>query len=209
MKYKIGGIRMKKTFILTLIVALLLIVGCSSNKKVSRVAVDQNIDLSGRWNDVDSRLVSEEIVKDVVSQNWLMNFVAARSEKPVVTVGTIKNLTSEHIQTETFIKDIQRELINSGKVRFVAGKDERAEIRQERLEQQSFASEETVKRLAEELGADFVLQGSIKSITDAADGQRVIFYQVNLQLVDTESNETVWIGEKKHKKTVSQGKFKL
>lgn len=200
---------MKKTMIITLIIALLLIVGCSTTKKVDRVAADTVIDLSGRWNDTDSRLVSEEIVKDVVSQNWLMNFVAERSEKPVVTVGTIKNLTSEHIQTDTFIKDIQRELINSGKVRFVASKDERAEVRQERLEQQSYASEETTKRLAEELGADFVLQGSIKSITDAANGQRVIFYQVNLQLVNTETNETVWIGEKKHKKTVTQNRVKL
>ncbi|MBI9031510.1 penicillin-binding protein activator LpoB [bacterium] len=200
---------MKKTLFIAIIIALVLIVGCSSNKKVTRVGVDQTIDLSGRWNDVDSRLVSEEIVKDVVSQNWLMNFVAERSDKPVVTVGTIRNLTSEHIQTETFIKDIQRELINSGKVRFVAGKNERDEIRQERLEQQSFASEETAKRLAEEIGADFVLQGSIKSITDAADGERVIFYQVNLQLVNTESNETVWIGEKKHKKFISKNKVKL
>lgn len=200
---------MKKLMIITLLIGLMLIVGCSTHKQVDRVAADQVIDLSGRWNDTDSRLVSEEMVKDIVSQNWLMNFVADRSSKPIVTVGTIRNLTSEHIQTETFIKDIQRELINSGKVRFVAGKDERDEIREERLEQQSYASEETTKRLAEELGADFLLQGSIKSITDAADGQKVVFYQVNLQLVNTETNETVWIGEKKHKKTVSQGKFKL
>lgn len=200
---------MKKYLVITLLMTLLLIVGCSSNKQVTRVGVDENIDLSGRWNDVDSRLVSEEMIKDVVSQNWLMNFVSEKSAKPVVTVGTIRNLTSEHIQTETFIKDIQRELINSGKIRFVAGKDERDEIRQERLEQQSYASEETVKRLAEEIGADFVLQGSIKSIADVADGVRVNFYQVNLQLVNSETNETVWIGEKKHKKVISKKKLKL
>jgi len=200
---------MKKMFIITIILTLLLILGCSSTKKVSRVGVDTNIDLSGRWNDVDSREVSKEIVKDIVSQNWLMNFVSENSENPYVTVGTIRNLTSEHIQTETFIKDIQRELINSGKVHFVASRDERSEIRQERLEQQSYASEETAKRLAEEKGADFVLQGSISSIIDAAGGERVIYYQVNLQLVNIESNETVWIGEKKHKKLVSKNKIKL
>jgi len=200
---------MKKMFIITIILTLLLILGCSSTKKVSRVGVDTNIDLSGRWNDVDSREVSKEIVKDIVSQNWLMNFVSENSENPYVTVGTIRNLTSEHIQTETFIKDIQRELINSGKVHFVASRDERSEIRQERLEQQSYASEETAKRLAEEKGADFVLQGSINSIIDAAGGERVIYYQVNLQLVNIETNETVWIGEKKHKKLISKNKIKL
>ncbi len=200
---------MKKIYVISILIILLLAVGCSSTREVSRRGVDEQIDLSGRWNDVDSRQVSEEMVKDVVSQNWLMNFVSDNSEKPVVTVGTIRNLTDEHIETSTFIKDMQRELINSGKVRFVAGKDERQEIRDERLQQQSYASEETAKNLAEELGADFVLQGSIKSIIDAIEGQRVVYYQVNLQLVNTESNETVWIGEKKLKKVVSQGKYKF
>lgn len=200
---------MKRVLIVTLLLALMLTFGCSSTKQVSRVASDQVVDLSGRWNDTDSRLVSEEMVKDVVAQRWLSNFIADKGERPVVTVGTVRNLTSEHIQTETFIKDIQRELINAGSVRFVAGRSEREEIREERLEQQSYASEATAKRLAEEIGADFVLQGSIKSITDAVDGQRVIFYQVNLQLINTETNETVWVGEKKHKKLVSQGKFKF
>lgn len=199
---------MKRILIVTLLLALMLTFGCSS-KRVSRVASDQVFDLSGRWNDTDSRLVSEEMVKDVVAQRWLPNFIADKGEKPVVTVGTVRNLTSEHIQTETFIKDIQRELINAGNVRFVAGRSERDEIREERLEQQSYASELTAKRLAEEIGADFVLQGAINSIIDAEAGQRVIFYQVNLQLVNTETNETVWVGEKKHKKLVSKGKFKL
>jgi len=200
---------MKKILIVTLVLVLMLSFGCSSTKKVSRIASDQVVDLSGRWNDTDSRLVSEEMVKDVVAQRWLTNFLTGRGEKPVVTVGTVKNLTSEHIQTETFIKDMQRELINSGVVRFVAGKDERGEIRQERLEQQSYASEITAKKLAEEIGADFVLQGSINSIIDAVDGKRVIFYQINLQLVDTETSETVWVGEKKHKKLITQSKMKL
>jgi len=200
---------MKRVLIVTLLLALMLTFGCSSTKQVSRVASDQVVDLSGRWNDTDSRLVSEEMVKDVVAQRWLSNFIADKGERPVVTVGTVRNLTSEHIQTETFIKDIQRELINTGSVRFVAGRSEREEIREERLEQQSYASEATAKRLAEEIGADFVLQGSINSITDAVDGQRVIFYQVNLQLINTETNETVWVGDKKHKKLVSQSKFKF
>lgn len=199
---------MKKSLILIGLIALVLFTGCTSNTKVTRVASDSVVDLSGRWNDTDSRLVSEEIVKDVVTKNWLMEFVSNNGEKPVVTVGSINNKTSEHIQTDTFIKDIQRELINSGKVRFVASRTDRKEVRRERLEQQSFASEESTKRLAEEIGADFMLQGSIKSIVDAIDGKKVVFYQIDLQLVNTETNETVWIGGMKHKKQVSKAKTK-
>ena len=46
-------------------------ISCDPSKKVSRVDDKQEIDLSGRWNDVDSRLVSEEMVKDGLSRVWL------------------------------------------------------------------------------------------------------------------------------------------
>ena len=46
--------------------ALMSLVACST--QVKRVGVDTDIDLSGEWNDVDSRLVAEEITKDVLSR---------------------------------------------------------------------------------------------------------------------------------------------
>ena len=185
-----------------------LIVGCGGGKTVTRLDTDTVIDLSGRWNDTDSRLVAEEMVGDCLSRPWLVDFVAASSAKPVVAVGTIRNLTSEHIAMETFISDFERELINAGSVRFVAAKEMRAEVRQERQEQQEFASRETAKRMREELGADFMLQGAIKTITDQEGSKQVVFYQTDLELINIESMEKVWIGNKKIKKGISQGKTK-
>ena len=75
---------MKKILIVVMVLVLMLTFGCSSTKKVNRIASDQVVDLSGRWNDTDSRLVSEEMVKDVVAQRWLSNFLSERGEKPVV-----------------------------------------------------------------------------------------------------------------------------
>ncbi len=200
---------MKKYLIITLLVSLLAIVGCSTTKEVNRVATDTQIDLSGRWNDTDSRLVSEDIVKKMLTGNWLQNYIMENGKKPFVTVGDIKNKTSEHIETKTFVKDIQKEIINSGKISFVASKKERQEIREERLEQQSFASEETAKQLAEEIGADFILQGSISSIEDTYDNQKVVFYTVDLQLVNTETNEIVWNDDAEQKKQVTKKKYKF
>jgi len=187
-----------------ILLAVSLLMACGSSRQVSRIAADTTIDLSGRWNDTDARLVSEEMISDCLSRAWVNDFNMAESRKPAVIVGTIRNKSREHIDTETFTKDFERELINSGKVKFVASKGERQEIRDERDDQQTHSSDETAKRLAEETGADFMLQGSIKTTVDQIEGRRVILYQVDMELVNVESNEKVWIGNKKIKKDITQ-----
>ncbi|MFA5689548.1 MAG: penicillin-binding protein activator LpoB [Kiritimatiellales bacterium] len=195
-----NGFRMIRVFL-----CVLLLAGCAT--KVSRVGVDETIDLSGRWNDTDSRLVAEQMIAEVFAHSWASAFTAAKGRKPVVIVGTIRNLSAEHLETGVFIKDVERELVNSGKVKFVAASVERGELRQERLEQQQFATEETAKRLAAETGADFMLNGSIKTQLDTEGRNQVKFYQVDLEIVNIESNEKVWIGTKKIKKTVKRARF--
>ncbi|HUV29876.1 MAG TPA: penicillin-binding protein activator LpoB [Acidobacteriota bacterium] len=197
---------MKGSFAILLLAAL--VVGCGGSKTVTRLDPGSTTDLSGKWNDADSRLVAQEMISDCLSRAWLTEYAAAQGKKPVVTVGSIRNETSEHINTETFTKDFERELINSGQVRFVAAKDQRAEIREERQEQQEFSSRETMKRFREETGADFVLVGSIKTIIDQEEGTRVVFYQTDLELIDVETIEKAWIGTKKIKKGITQGKWK-
>ena len=192
-----------KKLIGVLLIACLMI-ACGSSRQVSRVAADTTIDLSGRWNDTDSRLVSQEMVSDCLARSWVNDFNMANSKKPAVIVGTIRNKSNEHIDTETFTKDFERELINSGKVKFVASKAERGEIRDERDDQQDHSSDETAKRLAMETGADFMLQGSIKTIVDQIEGRRVIFYQTDMELINVESNEKIWLGVKKIKKDITQ-----
>ncbi len=184
---------------------LLLLFSCGTTK-VQRIADDEVIDLSGRWNDTDSRLTAEQIVADCLSRAWLDGFRAENGEKPVVIVGRIRNKSSEHIEVLTFTKDIEKELINSGRVRFVASSEEREEIREERLDQQSNATEETAKALAAETGADFMMKGTITSITDAVEGKRVIKYQVSMELIHLENNEKVWIGSNEVKKQIKQPK---
>lgn len=202
--------RVETTFrVMAAVAVLALVAGCTTTRTVQRVSVDEVRDLSGRWNDTDSRLVAEEMVSDVLRRPWLTDFKMSAGRKPVVIVGTVRNLSSEHIQMGTFVKDIERELINSGVVRFVASSTERSEVRTERLDQQSHATEETAKRLAAETGADYMLKGGIKTVIDAVDGQQVKFYQIDMELIHVENNEKVWIGSKKIKKVVRQARARF
>lgn len=161
-------------------------------------------DLSGKWNDTDSRKVSQEMIQDVLSQRWLSKFSAKHGKMPTVIVGKVRNLSHEHINTRTFIADIQRALINSGEISFVASSEERGEIRSERKDQDLHASESTRKAMGDEIGADFMLKGTINTIIDAIKGEQIRFYQIDLTLVDLSSNRLVWAGQQKIKKSVER-----
>lgn len=186
--------------ILVIIFAAMLFSGCSTS--VERVDSGSTIDLSGAWNDSDSRMVAEEMIQDALSRPWISDFTSRTGERPAVIVGSVRNLSHEHINLRTFVADIERELVNSGRVDFVASKDERGEIRDERLDQDLNARDDTRNAAGQELGADFMLTGQINTIIDAEGKQQVRFYQVDLTLISMADNRKVWLGQKKIKKLV-------
>jgi len=193
----------------TSIVVLLFFAGCGSSKQVSRIDAESTTDLSGEWNDTDSRLVANEMIGDVLSQPWLSQFTKKEKHKPTVIVGKITNRTSEHIEVKTFAKNLERAMLNSGTVDFVADAGEREQLRDERKDQAKQASEESQKGPGKESGADYMLIGNISSIVDQEGGEKTKFYQVNMEMVNLETNKKVWIGEKKLKKAISQDRVKF
>ena len=195
--------------IFALFVGITIFSSCSSSKQVTRVDADTTIDLSGRWNDTDSRMVADDIIQDCLTHPWINDHGINTGGKPVVIVGGIRNKSMEHIPVATFITDIERAFINSGKVRTVSSSSERGEIREERADQGEFAAIETVKRMGRELGADYMMTGEINTIEDREGGDQVIFYQTDLTLTNIETNEKIWIGNKKIKKFVGRDKFKM
>lgn len=178
--------------------------GCGSETKVTRVDTGVATDLSGRWNDTDSRMVAETMVKESLASPWLDNFTRVKSRQPVVVVGTVLNRSHEHIDVQTFITDLSRELTNSQKVTFVAGKGERDEVRAERREQAIHAREDTQRAPGKEIGADYMMKGTISTILDEADGVKAVFYQIDLDMIDLENNVKSWFGQKKIKKVVER-----
>lgn len=187
-------------------VLALFAVGCGTS--VERMEPGEVKDLSGAWNDTDSRLVSEEMIQDALARDWLPEFTSKHNKKPAVIVGEILNLSHEHINVNTFTDDMERALINSGKVQFVASRGERGEIREERKDQDLNASEATRKPMGQERGADYMLKGTINTIIDTSGSKQVRFYQVDLTLISLADNVKVWVGQKKIKKFVKRGELR-
>ena len=189
---------------------LLLSSGACVSKRVTRIEPSAVTDLSGRWNDTDSRLVANQLIEQTLAAGWAKRYTDTHGgEAPAVLVGTFANRTAEHIAVGTFVKDIERALLTTGAARVVVSGDERTDLRAERKDQQQYARADTRSRLGQELGARYVLAGELQAIEDVDGRERGVFYQVDASVIDLETNEKVWAGQHKIKKYVERARFGL
>lgn len=191
-----------KQFLQASLVAGILVFAACSPRTVTRIDPSEQIDISGSWNATDSRLTAKEMTTQILGDKWLLNHVSEQGKKPVVIVGMITNKSHEHIEAETFMNDLEKSFIQSDKVGLVQSGKKREEMRAEKADQQTNASQSTMKKFGLERGADYILQGSINSIVDAYKKKKTVTYLVNLELTNIQTNEVVWIGDKKIAKFV-------
>lgn len=173
-----------------------------TRREVSRVPAETPVDVDYRFNDVDARQVWQGMVNDATFRGWLDRWTQENGRRPVILIGSIKNNTQDYINTKLFTRNFEREMLNSGRVRVAAARDDRGELRDERLQGQEWNSPATRKIMKNELGADLMLLGDINDMQDRSlDGRTVVkYFQVNFDLTDIETNEKAWIGNVEIKK---------
>ncbi|MBL7857477.1 MAG: penicillin-binding protein activator LpoB [Cyclobacteriaceae bacterium] len=183
-----------------LLSSVILFISCS--RSVTRISPDTAIDLSGRWNDTDSRQVADQMIFDLVNSDAFKKYANELGRKPVIVVGTIKNKTSEHIDASNYIKKFEIVIHNSQVAELVESDEFRDKLRQERAQQQDFADPATAAQWGKEAGADLMLFGEMTSETDTYQKKRVVNYITTLFLTNTETNKRIWYGQREIKKFV-------
>ena len=176
---------------------------------VTRIDPNTAVDLSGDWNDADSKLVADEMIKDALSKPWITRYMQAHQGKsPMVIISRVANLSSEHINTRTFVQDIGGAFVNSGSVDVRYDGAEREDTRAELEDQQKYATADTKAKARSETGADFRLLGEINLIPDQEGGATVKAYQVVMRMTNVQTQQVVWQGKKEIKKVVNRSRFR-
>jgi penicillin-binding protein activator len=188
------------TRILALLIILFLI-SCQ-NRSVSRISPDTQIDLSGRWNDSDSRLVADKMIGELMASDRFKEYAKEHKKTPAIVVGLIRNKTSEHIDASNYIKKLEVAIYNSNIAELVESEEFRDKLRLERAQQQDFSDPATVSQWGKEIGADLMLFGEMTSETDTNNNKRVVNYIATLFLTDIETNKRIWYGQHEIKKFV-------
>lgn len=190
-----------RSSILVSFAAMFALSGCSP-RTVSRVDPNQAIELSGRWNDTDSRLVAEKMSEELLNSEKYKEYAKELGREPAIIVGLIRNKTSEHIDTDIFIKKFELAIYKSGVADLVESGEFRDKLRAERAQQQDFADPATLSKWGRELGANLMLFGNLTSETDVLNNKRVVNYTTTLFLTDMETNRRVWYGQQEIKKFI-------
>ena len=183
------------------ITVIVVCVSCQSNN-VTRIDPQTQVDLSGRWNDSDSRMVAEKMTNELFASERFKEYSSENGKKPTIIVGLIKNKTTEHIDASNYIKKFELAIYNSNVADLVESDEFRDKLRQERAEQQDFADPATVAQWGKETGADLMLFGEMSSEIDTNNKTRVVNYITTLFLTDIETNKRVWYGQHEIKKLV-------
>lgn len=183
-----------------IIILALIVVSCA--RSVTRVDPSTQYDLSGRWNDSDSRMIADKMIADLMNSERFKEYVKTKGSKPAIIIGLVKNKTSEHIDADNYVKKLEAAIFNSNIANLVENDEFRDKLRVERASQQEFADPATVKQWGMETGADLMLFGEMTSETDVYNKERVVNYVTTLFLTDMETNQRVWYGQQEIKKHI-------
>lgn len=174
--------------------------GCSTN--ANRTWVNVVKDIPGSWNATDSRQVSDAMIHDSIAAGWIDPYSLSLRKVPIVVIGNIRDLSLEHINTNRFVYDLARALVNTGRVNVVASLGEYGEKRGQSADTARNVPEASRAKIGQDSAADYKLIGSINAHIETSGRLQIHYFQIDLTLVSLADNRTVWTGRKTLKKEI-------
>jgi uncharacterized protein (TIGR02722 family) len=161
--------------------------------------MDADYDFSDlRWlgNSVGNDLASAPVIKSAPA-------------KPVLVVMGIQNRTSRHIDTKALTDTMRTVVINSGTANFV-NESQRDALLKEQGYQLANCTPETRVRIGKQLGAKYMLTGSLVEIRKEQPRQirasktEEVYYQLTVELTDIETSLIAWTMQKERLRSATR-----
>ena len=186
--------RKKLTLQLAAVLWIIIVSGCGTKVQYGDPGAQETLTVD--FGSTDLQIIAEKMV-----QSMLSSPVIQERNRPILQVSSIKNKTSEHIDTKSISDKIRTTLLKSGAVQFSA-----SEIRQEIIEELEFqrgsgyVDPSTQKKVGKQVGADFLITGEICAIQKQRGNTKDIYFKITLNLVDLETALISWADEKEIRK---------
>jgi len=182
----------KSVFLVFSAMIMFMMAGCSATTR--DISPDETIHYDEGYDFSDKNAIVNDLVESLVNKPPLV----ARYDRPVIIVYGVANRTSEHIETDGITDDIRQEIMQSGKARFV-NKVQRDNIAKESAYQYGGnVSAETRLTRARQVGAEYMLTGTLRSIKKKQPKQvrlkkkTLQYYSLTLELTDLQTGLIEW-----------------
>ena len=182
----------KRALLVWVVVCMVMFAGCRATTR--DYSPDDTIHYDEGYDFSDKNAIVDYLVTSLVNRSPL----AARNDRPVLVIYGVANRTSEHIETGGITDDIRQEVLRSGKARFVS-KVQRDNIAAETEYQYGGnVSAETRIQRARQVGAEYMLTGTLRSIKKNQPKQvrlkkkTLQYYSLTLELTDLQTGLVEW-----------------
>lgn len=158
------------------------------------------------FGSTDLQKMAEKMVDSVLTFPPIVQVTAKR--RPVMFVDTIKNKTSEHIDTESITDTISSRLLRSGKFRFVDMTKVASVRKQMEFQGDSgMVKESSAMKMGQQIGAEYMLYGNLSSIVKRNSSSKDVYYKFTMKLMHIESGILEWSDEKEIRKSKKKSMF--
>ncbi len=187
-----------------LISALLGITGCAATTRNLDPKDDMHYDASYDFSD------KNKIVEDLVSPLLAAPVFPVTEKKPILIVYPVVNETSEHISTGGITDAIRMRLIQAGKFRFINEKQRENIQAETSYQDQGFVDPAMRVEKGRQLGADYILSGTLRSIKKEQPKQwrlnkkERIYYSLDITMTDLKTGEIVYADQAELAREASQ-----
>ena len=183
----------KSAFLVFSAMILFMMTGCSATTR--DISPDEAIHYDEGYDFTDKKAIVSDLVESLLNKPPL---VSRLDDRPVLIIYGVANRTSEHIETDGITDDLRQEILQSGKARFV-NKVQRGNIQSESDYQYGGnVSAETRLQRARQVGAEYMLTGTLRSIKKQQPKQfrltkkTLQYYSLTLELTDLQTGLIEW-----------------
>ena len=151
----------------------------------------------------DMRDITQGVVDEILGAKFL-----AQDTTPILVIAGIENRTSNYVDTKNLTDRMRTLILSSGKAQFV-NESRREDLLKEQGYQAAHSTPETQVAVGKQLGAKFMISGSLVEMRNDSPKQvriskkKLNYYKLTMEVTDLESGLITWTTEKEFAREAS------
>ena len=187
------------------VLALLCAAGCAAFRvSTTDVNVEDRQHFGSTYDYTDMRFLTEEVAREIIASP----FLADQPAPPIMMIAGVQNRTLDHRDLKALTDRIRTMIIQAGKAQFV-NESRREELLKEQGYQAAHSTPETQVAIGRQLGAKYMLTGSLVEMEDRSKRQVRVskqqrnYYKLTIEVTDLETGLIAWTTEKEFARQAS------